>query len=344
MGPPRSTKNNEKQAGRGRTAVSEVIIGVDLGGTNVKTAVVSRDRKLIAKDSRPTQAENGPEAVMDIMAQSIRDVLSAENIPISQVLAAGFGAPGPLNWQTGIVYSPPNLPGWKNVPLAEEMQTRLKVPCFIDNDANVACYGEYWMGAGRGTESMVVFTLGTGVGGGIVVFGQLLRGIDGTAAELGHIKVQRDGRLCGCGSHGCLEAYASVTGMVRTAVEGLHKGKPSILKDLCNSDVEKITGKMIFQAADQDDKFAKKVFKETATWLGIGIASVVNALNPEQVVLCGGMIDAGDLLFDPVRETVRDNAFEVPANRCKIVPAGLGPDSGVIGCAGCALARYEESH
>ncbi len=324
--------------------MSEVIVGVDLGGTNVKTAIVSRDKKILAKDSRPTNAEEGPEAVMDVMEQAIRELTASSGLTLSNVLAAGFGAPGPMNWQTGIVYSPPNLPGWKNVPLADAMKKRLGVPCYVDNDANVACYGEYWLGAGQGTESMAVLTLGTGVGGGVVVFGQLLRGIDGTAAELGHLKVQRDGRLCGCGSRGCLEAYASVTGMVRTAVEGLEAGKESSLRAACAGDWDALTGKMISDAAAQGDSFAQWVFKETATWLGLGIASIVNYQNPEKIVLCGGMIAAGEMLFQPVRETVRANAFEVPVNRCQIVAAGLGADSGVIGCAGCALARYESEH
>lgn len=321
--------------------MKEVIIGVDLGGTNVKTAMVSRDKKILARESRPTNAEGGPEAVMKVMEQGIQELLASSGLRMPDVLAVGFGAPGPMNWQTGIVYSPPNLPGWKNVPLADAMHRRLGVPCYVDNDANVACYGEYWLGAGQGTESMAVLTLGTGVGGGIVVFGELLRGIDGTAAELGHLKVQRDGRLCGCGSRGCLEAYASVTGMVRTAIEGLEQGKESRLKSLGGGDFKKITGKMISDAAQQGDAFAQWVFRETAIWLGLGIASIVNLQNPEKVVLCGGMIAAGDLLFAPVRETVMANAFEVPAKRCQIVPAGLGADSGVIGCAGCALARYE---
>jgi len=321
--------------------VSEVIIGVDLGGTNVKTAIVSRDKKVLAKDSRPTNAEGGPDAVMNVMEHAIRELTAAQGIDLKNVLAVGFGAPGPMNWQTGIVYSPPNLPGWKNVPLADAMRQRLGVPCFVDNDANVACYGEYWLGAGQGTENMAVLTLGTGVGGGVVVFGKLLRGIDGTAAELGHLKVQRDGRMCGCGSRGCLEAYASVTGMVRTAVEGLEQGKESTLKVLCGGDPEQITGRMISDAAKAGDAFAQWVFKETTTWLGLGIASIVNFLNPEKVVLCGGMIAAGDMLFTPVRETVLANTFEVPGKRCQIVPAGLGADSGVIGCAGCALARYQ---
>lgn len=321
--------------------MSKVIIGVDLGGTNVKTAIVSEDKKIIAKESRPTQAAEGPEAIMDLMATCVSDLMRANGLDMSQALAAGFGAPGPMNWQTGIVFEPPNLPGWKNVPLAEEMQKRLRIPCYVDNDANVACYGEYWLGAGQGAESIVVFTLGTGVGGGIVVFGQLLRGIDGTAAELGHITVQRDGRLCGCGSRGCLEAYASVTGMKRTAMDGWDTAETS-LKQMCGGDPEALTGALIHKAASAGDAYALHVFRETAIWLGVGAASMVNVLNPERIVLCGGMIAAGDMLFNTVRETVAANAFEVPARRCQILPAGLGSDSGVIGCAGCALARYRQ--
>ncbi len=323
--------------------MGKVIIGVDLGGTNVKTAIVSTDRKIIAKESRPTDADGGPGAVMDVMEAGIRDLLKANGLGTGDVLAAGFGAPGPMNWQTGVVFSPPNLPGWKNVPLAADMGKRLGVPCYVDNDANVACYGEYWLGAGQGADCVVVFTLGTGLGGGIVVFGQLLRGIDGTAAELGHLKVQRDGRLCGCGARGCLETYASVTGMVRTALEGWD-GADTLLKEMTGGDPEKLDGEVIYQAAAQGDAHALHAFMETATWIGLGAASMVNALNPEKIILCGGMIGAGDLLFDKVREVMRANAFEVPANRCEILPAGLGGDSGVIGCAGCALWRHGQEY
>ena len=323
--------------------MSKVIIGVDLGGTFVKTAVVSTEKKIIAKASRPSDAEGGPKAVMDAMETSVRDLLEKKGLTMDNVLAAGFGAPGPMNWKTGIVYNPPNLPGWKNVPLAAKMTKRLGVPCYVDNDANVACYGEYWLGAGRGAESVVVFTLGTGVGGGIVVFGQLLRGIDGTAAELGHLKVMRGGRKCGCGSKGCLEAYASVSGMVRTASTGWNSAKTT-LKKATDGDRKKLTGKMIFDAAVAGDAYAKWVFDETSTWIGLGAASMVNMLNPERIILCGGMIAAGDMLFDKVREVVKANAFAVPVKRCKILPAGLGGDSGVIGCAGCALARWQEDN
>ncbi|HOH31597.1 MAG TPA: ROK family glucokinase [Candidatus Hydrogenedentes bacterium] len=319
--------------------MNKVIIGVDLGGTNIKTAIVGEDKKIIAKSSQPTGEDTGPEAVMNLMAQCIFDLIRDNGLEMSQVLAAGFGAPGPMNWQTGIVFSPPNLKGWKDVPLAEEMQKRLGVPCYVDNDANVACYGEYWLGAGQDAESIVVFTLGTGVGGGIVVFGKLLRGIDGTAAELGHLTVQRDGRLCGCGARGCLEAYASVTGMIRTAEEGWDNAETR-LKQMCKGDPKALRGKLIYDAAVEGDAYALHVFHETAVWLGLGAASMINALNPERIIFCGGMSNAGDLLFDTVRKTVMANAFEVPAKRCQILPAGLGNDSGVIGCAGCALDRY----
>ncbi len=323
--------------------MSKVIIGVDLGGTFVKTAIVSTEKKIIAKASRPSDADGGPKAVMDAMEASVRDLLAENGLTMDNVLAAGFGAPGPMNWQTGIVYSPPNLPGWKDVPLAADMSKRLGVPCYVDNDANVACYGEFWMGAGHGAESVVVFTLGTGVGGGVVVFGQLLRGIDGTAAELGHIKVMRDGRMCGCGSKGCLEAYASVTGMVRTAEEKWAEAETA-LKAMTGGDTEMLDGKIIYEAAVAGDAYAQWVFDETATWIGLGAASMVNMLNPERIILCGGMIAAGDMLFDKVREVVKANAFEVPVKRCQILPAGLGGDSGVIGCAGCALARWQEDN
>ncbi len=321
--------------------MKELIVGVDLGGTFVKTAVISRGKEILAKDSLPTHAENGPEGVMDVIAQGVEAVLDAAGADRSAILAVGIGSPGPLNWQTGVVYETPNLPGWVDIPLAAAMQERLGVPCFLDNDANCACYGEFWMGAGQGVDTMCCLTLGTGVGGGIVVFGQLLRGIDGTAAEIGHIKVRRDGRLCGCGSKGCLEAYASVTGMVRTAVKGIDTGKQTALTGLCNNDLTKLTGKMISDAASGGDEFAQWVIQETGVWLGIGISSLINLLNPEKVVLCGGMIAAGEMLFSPIRETAQRLSFEVPANRCEIVPAALGGDSGVLGAAGCAASRIE---
>lgn len=324
-------------------ASSRVIVGVDLGGTNVKTAMVSWDKQVLAKDSRPTNAAGGPEAVVDAIESSVRDLLAQSDLRPEQIMAVGIGAPGPMDWRTGVVYSPPNLPGWRDVPLADIMRQRLGVPCYVENDANVACYGEFWLGAGQGTQNMALLTLGTGVGGGVVVFGMLLRGEDGTAAELGHLKVQRDGRPCGCGSRGCLEQYGSVTGMIQTAAEGLAAGRESALWERCEGDLERLTGAMISEAAHGGDAFARWVVEDTAIWIGLGIASIINYQNPEKVILCGGMIAAGDMLLHPIRKTAVENSFDVPARRCEIVLAGLGSDSGVLGAAGCALSRFESN-
>ncbi|HQK76574.1 MAG TPA: ROK family protein, partial [Candidatus Hydrogenedentes bacterium] len=156
--------------------MTKAMIGIDLGGTNVKTAVVSREGEVMGKDSRPTDADQGLEAVLDKMVEGVDAALQAAKVRRADVLAAGIGAPGPMNWQTGVVFAPPNLPGWKDVPLARLMRERLQIPVYVDNDANVACYGEFWLGVGRNVDSMVLLTLGTGVGGGIVLMGQLLRG------------------------------------------------------------------------------------------------------------------------------------------------------------------------
>jgi glucokinase len=322
--------------------VSKNVIGIDLGGTFVKTAVCTPEGKLICKDSRPTDADKGLDTVLGRMVEGVDAALNEAGMSRQDALAVGMGVPGPMNWQTGVLFSPPNLPGWKDVPVADLMRERLALPVFVDNDANVAAYGEFWSGAGRGVDSMVLLTLGTGVGGGIVVMGKLLRGPDGTAAEIGHLCVMRDGRQCNCGAKGCLEAYASVTGMLRTAVEGIEAGKKTKLSELCGGDHKALTGKMISDALADGDEFAAWVMNETGTWLGIGIGSLINLLNPEKVVIAGGMIAAGEPLFKPMRETAVAQSFDVPNARAEIVPAGLGADSGVIGAAGCALARVEE--
>jgi glucokinase len=321
--------------------VSKLVAGIDLGGTFVKTAVVNGQGQIMAKSSRPSNASGGPNAVMDAMEEGVDAVLREARMSRKDLAAAGIGAPGPMNWQSGVVYSPPNLPGWKDIPLAQLMIDRLGVPVFVDNDANVACYGEFWRGAGRDVENMCCLTLGTGVGGGIVVFGKLLRGIDGTAAEIGHLCVMRGGRQCNCGAKGCLEQYGSVTGMLKTAIEGMQEGRKTLLTELCKGDTSRLTGKMVSDAAEAGDEYARWVIEETGRWLGIGIASLVNLLNPEKVVLTGGMIGAGEMLFKPIRETVNAQAFAVPAKRAQIVAADLGGDAGVVGSAGCALDRLK---
>ena len=320
--------------------MSGVIIGIDLGGTNTKIAVITCEGEVLRRASRPTPVSVPPDAILDFLCDFAKDVVGEAQILLENISAVGVGAPGPLDWRTGLVYTLTNFAGWENVSLAEKMQTRLEgIPCFVENDANAACYGEYWLGAGKGAQNMALLTLGTGVGGGIVLNGELLRGIDGTAGEIGHLIVERDGRECGCGARGCLEAYGSVTGMVRTAREGLERGKVSGLMETCAGDVNAITGQMISECAESGDPFCAEVIRETGKWLGAGIVGLTNLFNPERVVLAGGMVRAGDRLLKVIRETVHADALDVPAKRVEILPAALEDDAGVIGAAGCALAR-----
>jgi glucokinase len=322
--------------------MSKPIIGIDLGGTYIKAGIVTPDGEVIARAKAPTDAPKGPESVMHAMATAGREALCAANLEAADVAAAGVGAPGPMNWRTGVVYSPPNLPGWQDVPLAASMSERLGVPAFIENDANAACYAEYWVGAGRDVDTMILLTLGTGVGGGIVLNKKLLRGLDGTAGEIGHMTVMRDGRPCGCGNKGCLETYASVTGLVATAVEGLERGQITALGKMCNGDASTLTGKMVSDAIDQGDEFALWVMQETGRWLGTSIASLINLINPEKVILTGGMANAGATLLDTVIATAHADALDVPAARCEIGFSALGGDAGVIGAAGCAFERLAD--
>jgi glucokinase len=315
--------------------VSRVVIGVDLGGTNIKSAVINESGEVLHRLVRPTHAADGPARVLDQIAGCVKDL--HDQVASDDIVAVGVGAPGPMNWETGVVYSPPNLPGWKDVPLADEIAGRTNLTAYVENDANAACWGEFWVGAGSNAKSLCCLTLGTGVGGGIVLDGALLHGPDGTAGELGHLCVQRSGRACGCGARGCLEAYASVTGLVCTAKDGLDKGKESSLQ----SSADNLTGLAISEAASSGDTFAKSVISETGEWVGVGVASLINLLNPDMIVICGGMIEAGDLLFDAIRHTATRQAFDVPAARAQIVPAALGQDAGVIGAAGCAWQRVK---
>lgn len=323
--------------------MSGVLVGIDLGGTNIRAAVVGEDKRVLTRDSVPTKASEGVEPTLDRMAALADTVLAEAGLSRGDVLAVGIGSPGPLNWETGTVHSPVNFPGWKDVPMAQALRDRLGVPCFLDNDGNTACYGEYWMGAGQGALIMCTLTLGTGVGGGIVAHGKLLRGLDGMTGEVGHMVVERDGRLCNCGTRGCLEAYASVTGMLRTAREGLEAGKESTIRPVWEKDPEALTGLMISEHAGQGDAFCESVIATTGEWLGVGVGNLINLLNPEKVILFGGMTAAGEMLLGPVRELARSVAFEIPFNRAEIVPAGLGEDSGVIGAAGCALERIGDT-
>jgi glucokinase len=311
------------------------IVGLDIGGTNMVVGLVpfpGGEPKGLKKER--TLPERGGGDVVARAAAMVRD--SVERVPearAGEVVGIGIGSPGPLNRESGLVLETPNL-GWRNFPLRDLVSQATGLPATLDNDANCATYGEWWQGAGRDARTLVGLTLGTGIGGGLVIDGEIYHGASDAAGEFGHMTIDTTGRKCKCGNYGCLEAYASGPNIAARAVEGLEAGVESILPELVDGRTADITAAIVYEAVVLGDAFAEEVMKETAKVLGVGIANLVNALNPDAVVIAGGVTRAGDHLFEPLRKEVRRRAFRSAVDACRILPAALPETAGVIGAAG----------
>jgi len=295
-------------------------------------------KEVAALRVKPTLPGRGPSAV-------VRDVVGMAKESTNEVirqggkapLGIGIGCPGPLDRNSGTVIVTPNL-GWRHYPVREEVAGALRLPASLDNDANCATYGEWWRGAARGADPVVGVTLGTGVGGGLILGGNLLRGVSGAAGAIGHTIVDMDGRRCGCGSRGCLEAYASGPAIVAQARERLqNRCGGSLLAEL-----DEFTAEQVFDAAAKGDRLAEEVVRNTARALGAGMAGLVNLLNPEVIVVLGGVAGSGNLLIDPVRAEVVRRSFKVAHGSCRIALGELGMAAGVVGAAGIFLADRNE--
>lgn len=308
-----------------------ISLGVDIGGTNIRAALVAPDGTLGNRIKFRTDAKRGPFAIIDDLIQRLRDLIDTAD---GDVMAIGVGCPGPLNSTTGIVHEAPNLEGWVNIPLGERLSEGLGRRVKIHNDANAATWGEFIGGAGREAHSIVMYTLGTGVGGGLVIDGRLWTGPDDTAGELGHICIIPDGRKCGCGARGCLEAYASATAVARLAREALEKGRETSLSKYA---IDEITAHRVDHEADAGDEVAIEILKQTGHYLGLAAAAMVNALNPDMVIYGGGMTQAKSWLFPEIEKQIRERCFDAPAARVKLIAAELGDDAGIIGAANLAL-------
>jgi glucokinase len=313
------------------------IIGVDLGGTNTVVGVLPVDGgngHMVALESRPTEAAKGAKFVVDRIVHmvngAIEAVLSEHGGSRDDFAGIGIGSPGPLNRATGTIINTPNL-GWRNFPLRDLIANAVGLPAALDNDANCATYGEWWLGAGKNVDNLVGFTLGTGIGGGIVLNGEIFHGVSDAAAEIGHMTIDSTGRKCNCGNYGCLEAYASGPAIALRAIEGIEAGAETVLPDLVDGRLEDITAATVYEGAVIGDAYANEVMKETAKFLGTGVANIVNILNPEMVVIAGGVTKAGDHLFVPLRAEVRRRAFKSAQEACQIVPAQLMGTAGVTG-------------
>ena len=320
------------------------VIGIDIGGTNLVVGAVAEDgSRLMAQRTEPTRSEEGPDAVVSRLASLARTTIAEcrRLDPQGRILGVGAGAPGPLDTRTGIIFLTPNL-GWVNMPLRQRLADQLGLPTSLDNDANCAIYGEWWQGAARGSRHVIGFTIGTGIGGGIVIDGKLYHGASDCAAEFGHTTIDPEGRHCKCGNYGCLEAYASGPAIALRLVELLQSGAESRSPSMVGGDLTRITAQTVYQAAQEGDALALEVVRDTAKYLGVGVANLVNIFNPEIVVICGGVTQAGERLFAPLRQEVTRRAFKPAVKVCRIVPGELTGTAGVYGAAASFLQLCQD--
>lgn len=310
------------------------LLGVDLGGTSTKLAFINLYGEIIHKWQIETDVSEKGSHITTNIAKAIDAKLKELDESKSRILGIGMGAPGPVRFQDGSVYEAINL-GWNNnYPLKDLLEVETSLPAVIDNDANIAALGEMWKGAGQGAKDLVCITLGTGVGGGVIANGQILHGKSGAAGEIGHIAVvTENGAPCNCGKKGCLETVASATGIVRLAKEALSREKnTSLLQQKLNMG-QPLSSKLVFECANEEDPLSKEIIEKVSFYLGLALSHIGNVLNPEKIVIGGGVSKAGDLLINPVRKTFEKYAFKRVLKSTKILPATLGNDAGVIGAA-----------
>ncbi|MFO0954857.1 MAG: ROK family protein [Isosphaeraceae bacterium] len=314
-------------------------LGIDLGGTNIKSGVVDDNGRPLSHVSVETQAAKGPEVGLNNIAEAGRRAVEASGLGWDQITGVGLGSPGTMDIGAGMLLNPPNLPGWIDFPIRDRLAERLGKPTVLQNDANAAALGEFWAGAGRNTRSLVLLTLGTGVGCGIVVNGRVLEGQHSHGGESGHMIVQMDGgRVCGCGGHGHLEAYASATSLVKRAREALEVDTTSSLHQALSAG--NLTSRAINEAATAGDPLAQRLMSETARYLAVGAVSLMHTIDPDVVLFGGGMIAAGEPFLEMIRAGIKQMAFPIPAAKTRILYAELGGDAGFIGAACCARQAF----
>lgn len=311
--------------------MKKYVIGVDLGGTKISTALADVEGNIKSQITIPTEAQEGEIPVLNKIISSIETVIKDWKVTTEDVLCIGIGSPGPLDAKTGVIITTPNLP-FKNFRLTEPIKEKFNLPVYLDNDANVAAIGELIFGAGKGTKNMVYFTVSTGVGGGAIIDGKIYRGNTSNALEIGHMTVSNEGPRCGCGNIGCLEAMASGTAIAKRGKEAAESKVETSLKGY-----ENVTSYEVFMEAATGDKVAKGIVDTALNYLGIGIANAIAIFDPEMVIIGGGVSKVGEVVFNKVQEVVNVRCFKSMAEACKIVPAGLGADAGVIGAVALAI-------
>jgi glucokinase len=318
------------------------VVGVDLGGTNLRAALADREGNLLQDARRSSRSDRPAQVTLDNMIDAVREVIDEQQITTREVVGIGVGLPGIMDSDLGVVYWSPNFREWNEVAVSPVVGRALNLPVYILNDARCAALGELRFGAGRGVKHMVMITLGTGIGGAIVVDGKLLLGPHGSIGEVGHQTIDVDGPRCGCGNFGCWEALCGRDGIVERALRLIQRGRETRLVELAPKPAS-LTPALIAEAAESGDAVARAVMEETGFYVGVGVTNLINMLNPEVVVVGGGIAQAGDLLFGPLTRTVRARAVALQARAVRIVPAELGDNAGVLGSVVLTLEKAGEA-
>jgi glucokinase len=315
-------------------AAGRYVIGGDLGGTRFRVVLADEAGRFVARGNCLTEAYRGRDAVIERLKATIREVLVAAPRPPE---AIALSAPGPLDPWKGIIHQAPNLPGWDNIPVKDIFEQEFGIPFLLGHDANVAALAEFRYGAGRGTQDMIYITVSTGIGGGIIHQGRMLLGHGGGAGEVGHMTLEIDGPLCGCGNRGCLEALASGPAIRRQAADRVRAGEASSISARAGGDLDKVSTEIVVEAARDGDALAIDVMRRAGLALGTGLANLMHIIDPEIIVLGGGVTHAGELLFAPMREAIECHAMPVYRQRTRVVTAELGDDVGLYGAVALAL-------
>jgi glucokinase len=314
------------------------VIAVDIGGTKLLVALFSTDGKMRTNTVCPTSAGEGVNAVIERLVTVIEDILIQNKLTPNKIDAISIACAGGIDTAKGVVVTPsPHLPGWANLPLAEIIKKKTRIITYVLNDASAAALGEQRYGVGKGAKNLVLFTVGTGIGGGIIIDGKLYLGARGGAGEFGHMTVETHGLKCGCGNIGCLELYASGTALVNDVVGRLQRAQKSSLVDMVKGDLTKITAELVDDAARRGDKLAQDAIVQMAYYLGVGMVNIVNIFNPEMVVISGGMAVLGEVLIAPGRIMVEKRPFSINAQAARVVIGSLGNEAGVYGAAAYAF-------
>jgi len=318
-------------------------LGCDLGGTNIKAGIVNLESgSVIIAKNKPTLSFEGNDAVMDRMVDLITSLITESGLDRSEILGLGVSAPGVIDPDKGTTIFLPNLVGqWKDVPLGNKLNKSLNLPVTLLNDVRAITYGEYIFGAGKGINRMACYAIGTGVGGGLILNGDLVLGFQGSAGELGHMTIEVNGLRCNCGNYGCLEAYASGPAISSRAEKVVRQGFTTRITDLVDNDLNKITPEIVAQAANEGDEIALEIWNSVGHYLGTGIANICVAFGPERVVLAGGVASAGDLLLTPIKKTLQERVFVMPIEKVEVVLGSLGDDAGILGMA--KWANFKQS-